>query len=45
MKDCRACAALLEEPLRVRELLRRAVCGVKAPAHLAGAIRAMIRQA
>ena len=45
LKDCRACAALLAERLRVRDLLRRAVRGVRAPAHLAGAIRALIRQA
>jgi anti-sigma factor RsiW len=44
MKDCAACAALLEERLRVRELLRRAVRGVEAPAHLSGAVRAMMRQ-
>lgn len=44
LKDCGACAALLEERLRVRDLLRRAVRGVQAPPALAGAIRAMIRQ-
>ena len=44
LKECAPCAALLEERLRVRELLRRAVRGVQAPPHLAGAIRAMIRQ-
>jgi anti-sigma factor RsiW len=41
---CASCAALLEERLRVRDLLRRAVRGVGAPPRLAGAIRAMIRQ-
>ena len=41
---CAPCAALLEERLRVRDLVRRAVRGVGAPPHLAGAIRAMIRQ-
>ena len=40
---CAPCAVLLDERLRVRDLLRRAVRGVEAPAHLAGAIRAMIR--
>lgn len=44
LKECGACTSLLEERLRVRELLRRAVSGVKAPPHLAGSIRAMIRQ-
>lgn len=44
LKECGACSALLEERLRVRDLLRRAVRGVQAPPHLAGAIRAMIRQ-
>jgi len=44
LKECGACAALLEERLRVRELLRRAVRGVRAPPHLAGSIRALIRQ-
>jgi anti-sigma factor RsiW len=44
LKECEACAALLEERLRVRDLLRRAARGVQAPPHLAGAIRAMVRQ-
>jgi anti-sigma factor RsiW len=44
LKDCAACALLLEERRRVRDLLRRAVREVLAPPHLAGAIRAMIRQ-
>ena len=44
LKECGACAALLEERLRVRDLLRRAVRGVQAPPHLAGSIRALIRQ-
>ena len=44
LKECGACAALLAERLRVRDLLRRAVRGVQAPPHLAGAIRAMMRQ-
>jgi anti-sigma factor RsiW len=44
LKECGACAALLEERLRVRDLLRRAVCGVQAPPALADAIRGMIRQ-
>jgi anti-sigma factor RsiW len=44
LKECAPCAALLEERLRVRELLRRAVRGVQAPPHLAGSIRALIRQ-
>jgi anti-sigma factor (TIGR02949 family) len=44
LKECAPCAALLEERLRVRDLLRRAVRGVRAPPRLAGAIRAMIRQ-
>ena len=44
LKECAPCAALLEERLRVRDLLRRAVSGVKTPPQLAGAIRAMIRQ-
>ena len=44
LKGCGACAALFEERLRVRELLRRAVRGVRTPPHLAGSIRAMIRQ-
>jgi anti-sigma factor RsiW len=44
LKDCEPCAALLEERLRVRAVVRRAVRGVKAPSHLAGAIRAMVRQ-
>jgi anti-sigma factor RsiW len=44
LKGCAPCAALLEERLRVRDLLRRAVRGVQAPPHLAGAIRAMFRQ-
>jgi anti-sigma factor (TIGR02949 family) len=44
LNECAPCAALLEERLRVRDLLRSAVYGVKAPPHLAGAIRAMIRQ-
>ena len=42
--ECGACAALLGERLRVRDLLRRAVRGVHAPPRLAGAIRATIRQ-
>ena len=41
---CAPCATLLEERLRVRDLLRRAARGVEAPPPLAGAIRAMIRQ-
>jgi anti-sigma factor (TIGR02949 family) len=44
LEECEPCAALLEERLRVRELLRRAVRGVQAPPHLAVSIRAMIRQ-
>jgi anti-sigma factor RsiW len=44
LKECAPCAALLEERLHARVLLRRAVRGVQAPPHLAGAIRAMIRQ-
>ena len=44
LEGCAPCAALLEERLRVRELLRRAVRGVQAGPHLAGSIRAMIRQ-
>jgi anti-sigma factor RsiW len=44
LKECAPCAALLEERLRVRDLLRRAVRGVQAPPALAGAIRAMVRQ-
>ena len=40
---CAPCAVLLEERLRVRDLLRRAARGVEAPPRLAGAIRAMIR--
>ena len=44
LKECGTCTALLEERLRVRGLLRRAVRGVQAPPQLAGAIRAMIRQ-
>jgi anti-sigma factor (TIGR02949 family) len=44
LKECAPCAALLEERLRVRDLLRRAVRGVQAPPALAGSIRAMIRQ-
>jgi anti-sigma factor RsiW len=44
LKECAPCAALLAERLRVRDLLRRAVSGVKAPPRLAGAIRAMIRE-
>ena len=44
LKECGACAALFEERLRVRGLLRRAVRGVQTPPHLAGTIRAMIRQ-
>ena len=44
LNECAPCAAQLEERLRVRDLLRRAVSGVKAPPQLAGAIRAMIRQ-
>ncbi len=44
LKDCGVCAALLEERLRVRDLLRRAVRGAEAPPHLAASIRAMIRQ-
>ena len=41
---CAPCATLLEERLRVRDLLRRAARGVESPPRLAGAIRAMIRQ-
>ncbi|HEV2764484.1 MAG TPA: zf-HC2 domain-containing protein [Pyrinomonadaceae bacterium] len=44
LEDCGPCAVLLAERLRVRDLLRRAVRGVEAPGHLAGTIRAMIRQ-
>jgi anti-sigma factor (TIGR02949 family) len=44
LEGCATCAALLEERQRVRELLRRAVRSVQAPPHLAGAIRAMMRQ-
>ncbi|MBV9928189.1 MAG: zf-HC2 domain-containing protein [Acidobacteria bacterium] len=44
IKECAPCAALAAERLRVRELLRRAVRGVQAPPHLAGAIRAMMRR-
>lgn len=44
LRECVPCSSLLEERLRVRELLRRAVRGVQPPPHLAGAIRAMIRQ-
>lgn len=44
LKECKPCAALLEERLRVRALLRRAVRGVQAPGQLTGAIRAIIRQ-
>ena len=44
MKECAVCAALFEEHLRVRELVRRAVRGGEAPAHLAAAVRANIRQ-
>ena len=44
LKACPACAALMEERLRVRDLLRRAVRASEAPPHLAGSIRAMIRQ-
>ena len=44
LKECAPRAALLEERLRVRDLLRRAVRGVQAPPALAGAIRALIRQ-
>ena len=44
LESCESCAALFEERLRLRNLLRRAVCGVTAPPHLAGAIRTMIRQ-
>jgi anti-sigma factor RsiW len=45
LNDCAPCAALLEERVRVRGLLRRAVSSVKAPPALAGSIREMIRQA
>lgn len=45
LKECAPCAALLEERLHVRDLLRRAVSGVKVPPKLAGSIRAMVRQA
>jgi anti-sigma factor RsiW len=45
LNECAPCAALLEERLHVRDLLRHAVSGVKAPPALAGAIRTMIRQA
>lgn len=41
---CPACAALLDERLRVRSLVQRAVRGVAAPSHLAAAVREMIRQ-
>lgn len=41
LKDCGPCAALLEERLRVRLLVRRAVRGVEAPPHLAAAVRSM----
>jgi anti-sigma factor RsiW len=44
LKECGGCAALLDERLRVRDLLRRAVRGGQAPPALADAIRAMIRQ-
>ena len=44
LRDCGPCAALLEERLRVRDLVRRAVRRVEAPTRLAGAIRAMIRE-
>ena len=44
LNECGICAALLEERLRVRDLLRRAVSGVKAPPQLANSIRMMIRQ-
>lgn len=44
LKECAPCAALLEERLCVRDLLRRAVRGVQAPAHLADTIRALIQQ-
>lgn len=44
LRVCAPCTTLLEERLRVRDLLRRAVRGVGAPPRLAGAIRAMIRQ-
>ena len=43
-EGCAACAALFEERLRVRELVRRAVRSVETPALLAVAIRAIIRQ-
>ena len=43
LNECEPCAALLEERLRVRDLLRRAARGVQAPPRLAGAVRAMIR--
>lgn len=44
LKECARCAALFEERLRVRELLRRAARGVQAPSRLAGSIRAMMRR-
>ena len=44
LTECAPCAAQLEERLRVRDLLRRAVRGVGAPPRLADAVRAMIRQ-
>jgi len=44
LRECAACAARLEEHLRVRDLLRRAVRGVEAPPRLVGAVRAMLRQ-
>jgi anti-sigma factor RsiW len=44
LSACAPCANLLEERLRVRDLLRRAVRGVEAPPRLAGAIRALVRQ-
>lgn len=44
LRECAACAALLEGRMRVRDLVRRAVRGVEAPPRLAGAIRAFMRQ-
>ena len=44
LDECDACAALLEEQRRVRDLVRRAVGGVRAPSHLAESVRALIRQ-
>ena len=44
LKGCGHCAALLEERLCVRDLVRRAVRATQTPARLADSIRAMIRQ-